>query len=265
MAEKDMEPEHRMTLMDKERKRSGESRRRTPQRSPSSSLNSLADPFKVISAAIAEVPAVRFALGLAGVAAAASVVGTFVGSGSAAIVTMVAMLLGMLCLYIVSVITTGGEVKPLPLHAAVVLWAVTLFMCAMLSLLTTALAFGWPDHFARTIHLETSIYAGLTSSPAKGDRQTSHISGNDCKSDGPPVTLYVTATPGWKLVSGTAHLVLDRDPINGVASPLSGGIEDPSHHQFSASFYAIRNNGSCGAGEAKGHLEATQTWDWDKQ
>jgi hypothetical protein len=128
-------------------------------------LDSMTNPASVISAAIRAVPVVKYALGLAGVAAAASVVGAFVGSGPAAIITMAAMLLGMLFLYLVSVVTTGGEPKPLPLPAAVILWAVTLFICAMLFLFTTALAFGWPDNFARAMNLKQSIYAGLTTRP----------------------------------------------------------------------------------------------------
>jgi hypothetical protein len=36
-------------------------------------------------------------------------------------------------LYLISVITTGGEMKPLPVPAAVILWAVPIFICAMLS------------------------------------------------------------------------------------------------------------------------------------
>jgi hypothetical protein len=128
------------------------------------------DPLKVVSAAIKAVPAVGLALGLAGVAAAAAIVGTFVGSGSAAIITMVAMLLGMVVLYMVSIITTGGEVRPLPLPAAVVLWAVTLFICSMLLFLTTSIAFGWPPNFARTLGVNGTIFQGQVA-PLGSDTQ----------------------------------------------------------------------------------------------
>jgi hypothetical protein len=71
----------------------------------------------------------------------------------------------------------------------------------------------------------------------------------------------VTATPGWKLVSGSAHLVLDRPPVNAVPTLLSM-IEDDSHRQYTAPFYAMRNaGGRCLAGGATGHLEAIETWD----
>ena len=137
----------------------------------------------------------------------------------------------------------------------------------MLFFLTTALAFGWPGHFANAIGVEQSIYGGLTGDkPAdravKGAPGLSHVSGNDCSSNGPPVPLTVIASPGWKLVSGTAHFVADSPPIRAVPSPLTGGIADPSNRQYSATFQAIRADGGiCAAGEVRGHLEATETWD----
>ena len=83
------------------------------------------DPLRVIAAAIQHVPAVAFALGLAGIAAAASIVALFVGKGPAPITTMSAMLIGMVML----LHSFGGHdwqrEGPVRLPAQVILWAVT--------------------------------------------------------------------------------------------------------------------------------------------
>jgi hypothetical protein len=73
---------------DTRHKQSDKHRPHTNEDLLASPLNALTEPLRVTSAAINEVPAVRFALGLAGIAATASIVATFVGSGAAAIVTM---------------------------------------------------------------------------------------------------------------------------------------------------------------------------------
>lgn len=118
-----------------------------------------AGPIKVISIASNAVPAVKFALGLAGIAAAASIVSTFAGSGLAAFATMAFMLLGMVALYLISVVTSGGKNGLLSPQATVILWAVTLYICFMLTFLTTALGFGWPAPFAKLIGVQQTITA----------------------------------------------------------------------------------------------------------
>jgi hypothetical protein len=155
--------------------------------------------LKVLSVAIKAVPAVGFALGLAGIAAAASIIGAFVGTGPAAIVTMVSMLVGMVALYLISVITTGGDIKPLPPPAALLLWAVTVFICTMLSFLTTAVAFGWPDNFAQAIGVKQTIYAGLSRPGSKMVEQTF---------EGSPTIVPTSSTGTAKvLLPGAAEIV----------------------------------------------------------
>ncbi len=97
--------------------------------------------------------------------------------------------------------------------------------------------------------------------PVRGAFLNSHVSGNDCKSDGNEVPLTVTADPGWKLVPGTVSLEIDPSapPVRASPSPLYGRA-DLSDRQSTAIFRATRPTGSCNAGGVTARLVATETW-----
>lgn len=90
-----------------------------------------------------------------------------------------------------------------------------------------------------------------------GQPENSHISGNDCTSDGPQKSLVVTANPGWKLVPGTAKIVVELSIIGSMRGPQPS---DTSPYRAETTFYARRDHPNCHAGGVTAHLEATQTW-----
>lgn len=120
--------------------------------------------MSVIQAAIKAVPAVSYALGLAGIAAAASIIGTFVGTGVSAVATMGLLLVGMVVLYLFSALTTqGNKHREVPLPAKVILWVITICVSILVICLTTAVTFAWPENLARLLGVERSTVAAILS------------------------------------------------------------------------------------------------------
>jgi hypothetical protein len=113
----------------------------------------LTDPWAVLKAATRAVPAVGLALGLAGIAAAASIIRGFVGgSGQTVVVTLGFMLAGMLVLYLVAA-TYGVARRPVGPQARLLLWVVALFVSAVFALVLSALTFRLPEPMAELLGL----------------------------------------------------------------------------------------------------------------
>jgi hypothetical protein len=115
-------------------------------------------PINVLNAARRAVPAVDFALGVAGVAAAGALVTAFLGSGRAPIIILGGMLVAMLLLFVFSRLVAAQS--PAITSAGVfLLWAVTLFFCAFLIFTITAVAVGWPAAWKSILGIETQAKA----------------------------------------------------------------------------------------------------------
>lgn len=97
--------------------------------------------------------------------------------------------------------------------------------------------------------------------PVKGDPAKSHISGNDCTSDGPEVTALVTSGWGRKLVYGTPALIRDDKFSN---TSIAGRVDEmaASERQYRIRYYGRRDIRQCTAADVIAHIEAFQTWDW---
>ncbi len=104
-------------------------------------------PIDVLNEARRAVPVVDYALGVAGVAAAAVLVTDFIGNGRASIVIFGAVLVGMLLLILLGRLLKSES--PAVMGAAIAMtWAGALFFIIFLGFTTTAAAFYWPAPWA---------------------------------------------------------------------------------------------------------------------
>jgi hypothetical protein len=110
-------------------------------------------PLEVLNSARKAVPAVDYALGVAGVAAAGSIIGTFVGYGHSSAIVLGGTLVSMVLLFVFGALVKSRS--PLISPAGVILlYSVILFFCAFLFFTISAVATGWPDIWLRTLNLD---------------------------------------------------------------------------------------------------------------
>jgi hypothetical protein len=106
-------------------------------------------PFGLLTAAIRAVPAVKWALGVAGVAAALALSTSFIGSMSAALLGSLAMVGLMTLLVIFAAMSRLGPLVKAP--ALVLTWTV-LILTSLSSLLTfSCIFFEWPKKFPELV------------------------------------------------------------------------------------------------------------------
>lgn len=104
-------------------------------------------PWKVLMAAREAVPAVDYALGTAGIAAAGSIVTAFLGKGKVSIIIFGAMLVAMVLLFVFARLV--ASTSPMITYAGYFLtWAVVLFFVTFLVFTATAMAIGQPTIWA---------------------------------------------------------------------------------------------------------------------
>jgi hypothetical protein len=117
------------------------------------------DPWSVLKYATDQVPALRYAIGVAGIAGAASIVATFTQGYSIVTTVSVGLLIvGMVVLYLFARLATS-KAKAVHNAGLVLMWAVVAFVIAFMVFTTTAVAAGWPCNWAELLHLRTSCVA----------------------------------------------------------------------------------------------------------
>ncbi|WP_152616497.1 hypothetical protein [Sphingomonas sp. ERG5] len=106
---------------------------------------------RVLREAIRRVPVLRFALGLAGVGAAAALARFFLPDVNlqALFLVLFAFILMMVLLLIVSV--AAGSSNQLSRQAQLITWSVSLFSIVVMAFTLSALMFGWPSRWANII------------------------------------------------------------------------------------------------------------------
>jgi hypothetical protein len=122
----------------------------------------LADPLSILREAIRAVPSVSFALGIAGVAAAAAIVTTLTrGYSGITIIAVSLVFVGMFVLFLFSMLVRS---KSPAIHYAgmVLMWAVTLFIIIFMGFTTTAAAGGWPCNWAQFLGFHSSCEAVIS-------------------------------------------------------------------------------------------------------
>jgi hypothetical protein len=113
---------------------------------------SMLNPLNVLQVARQAVPAVDFALGAAGIAAAASIILYFVGRGPAAFIILGGTFGAMILLFVFAAIVKSGKD-----HGAgtFLIWAVVLFFTVFLAFTVTAFVFGSPAAWAHLLGIES--------------------------------------------------------------------------------------------------------------
>jgi hypothetical protein len=101
----------------------------------------------IIKRAQQQVPAVRFALGVAGIAAAGAVVTALLGQGRVSIIVLGGVFVAMILLFAFSRLVASNS-PSVNAAGTVLLWAVIVFFCSFLVFTTTAFAFYWPRAWA---------------------------------------------------------------------------------------------------------------------
>jgi hypothetical protein len=116
------------------------------------SSNSLS-PMAILDKARKAVPAVNYALGVAGVAAAAALVTLLVGNTNSSIILLSSSFVGMVLLFVFSKLV----VSPAPsiqFAGIVLVWMILAFFATFLLFTTTAFVSGWPCNWAEILGLK---------------------------------------------------------------------------------------------------------------
>lgn len=117
-------------------------------------LKSLGSPMNVLRAGIQAVPAVRYALGIAGVAAALAIASAFFRSTAAALIG-VAVMLPLMILLVVFAAITGLAKEDMRVPALVFTWAIlVLFVCSG-TLFALSVFFDWPKPPGKLLNLNS--------------------------------------------------------------------------------------------------------------
>jgi hypothetical protein len=102
----------------------------------------------ILNAARRAVPAVNYALGVVGVAAAGALIILILGYGRGAVIVLGGLLIAMLLLFAFA--RLAAVQNPWALRAGVLLlWAGVVFFCVFLLFTATAVAVAWPCNWAR--------------------------------------------------------------------------------------------------------------------
>ena len=119
-------------------------------------------PLAILQAARKAVPAVDYALGAAGVAAAAAIVIALLGHGRATAIVLGGMLVAMVLLFVFARLIAARN-RSIVQAGVVLLWCVTLFFCVFLAFTITAVAFAWPPAWTQVLGLSPPV-------PPSGER-----------------------------------------------------------------------------------------------
>ena len=128
-------------------------------------LAALLSPLNLLNAARQAVPAVDYALGAAGVAAAGALIVGFLGYGRTGVIVFAGTLIAMVLLLVFARLA-AARTRAITLAGEVLLWAVISFFCAFLGFTVTAFSFQWPSPWARFIGVIELSDADATSSNA---------------------------------------------------------------------------------------------------
>jgi hypothetical protein len=107
-------------------------------------------PLAILDKARKAVPAVNFALGVAGIAAAAALVSLLVGKSNSSIILLSSSFVGMILLFIFSklVVSTAPSIQ---FAGVVLVWLVLVFFATFLLFTTTAFVLAWPCNWAEML------------------------------------------------------------------------------------------------------------------
>lgn len=136
---------------------------------------SFINPVTVINLARAKVPAVNYALGLAGIAAAAAIIIAMLGYSKASLVIVAVVGIGAVLLYAFSqLINSGGGGAVLA--GSVLMWAIVAFFIIFLMFTTTAVAIGKPCNWVWFLNLPSTSDCKIDDRVVPGNKAKLSIS-----------------------------------------------------------------------------------------
>jgi hypothetical protein len=109
-------------------------------------------PIEVLNEARRAVPAVNYAIGIAGIAVACAIVIDLLGESRTTLLILGSMLVGRLLLFLLGRLMQS-ESPAINVAAIAVTWGVALFFMSFLCFTTTAAAFYWPQPWAEFLGL----------------------------------------------------------------------------------------------------------------
>jgi hypothetical protein len=112
------------------------------------------NPLAILKEAIKQVSAVKYALGLAGIAAAGAIIIGFLGKGPAAIIIMGLTLIGMVLLFLFSTLVSSKSIS-IKIAGHVLLWAVLVFFITFMGFTVSAFAGYGPERWAEFLKIST--------------------------------------------------------------------------------------------------------------
>jgi hypothetical protein len=102
------------------------------------------------------VPAVRYALGIAGIAAAVSIITTFAnGYSHATLISIALTIIVMFVIYLFSLLVSSKS-PSIHLAGLVMMWGVIMFVLIFMAFTTTSAAVGWPCNWALFLNFHSS-------------------------------------------------------------------------------------------------------------
>lgn len=115
-------------------------------------------PIAILDKARKAVPAVNYALGVAGIAAAAALVSLLVGTNNSSVILLSSSFVGMVLLFIFSKLVVSSA-PSIQFAGIVLVWMVLVFFATFLLITTTALVMEWPCNWATMIGVKTNCAA----------------------------------------------------------------------------------------------------------
>ena len=113
------------------------------------------EPIRVLTQAINKVPSVRYALGVAGVAAAAALIVSMIGSTKSGLIIISCTFIAMILLYVFSLlIASRGYASTIA--GLILLYSVILFFCTFLGFTISAFAGYGPQPWAAFLGIDVS-------------------------------------------------------------------------------------------------------------
>ncbi len=112
-------------------------------------------PIAILDKARQAVPAVNYALGLAGVAAAAAIVTALVGRGTGGVIVIGSSFVGMILLFVFSRLVVSAS-PSIQFGGIVLVWVIIMFFSTFLVFTTTAVVFTWPCNWAQFLDMTSN-------------------------------------------------------------------------------------------------------------
>jgi hypothetical protein len=117
------------------------------------------EPWTVLQTAINKVPAVKYALAVAGVAAAGAIVVKFLDYQQASIIIIAGVFIAMILMFIFAKMVTGPNPKT-TIPGLILLYSVLFFFVIFLGFTVTAFALGWPPAWVTFLGIHAAIVDG---------------------------------------------------------------------------------------------------------